>query len=762
MLLMIIVGTLTILAFDDSRAPDFFTITKTPDLATLGTCVERLTKPQLEFHKYHEGGDQGDCGDDDKETVGNRRRQLKGSLEVSLHGLVYATNQPENADNVALRVATDAVITATLGGPEDRHADMAYPHPAGLVVPPVNFSVAYEALSVVAETAVPKTCDEIYGLNEASLDGVATEFIANIRKGKYDDDDYDATMRYRTMQNDKDRNERDTWPLGDVLAVCDGNEHLTAVDPAETLGLTKAMADAPLKLHLYAHCVAQFLYLSVGTEHSRGTFGIPMPGRLPGPAVRLFARPDGFDKDSSYSTKGRLYVGWRFGYSAWGYSVLLLASCYLFADALVLLLAELGMPSVNANLSKNNASAISQLRDKLIIKATRASLRKYRLGLSLVVWLLSVVFAIVFLWVPFGVFHSLMPRPECETGDAEHDVGTQLFGWVGPDILLATQGGWKVDHDASIYALYAVLAQIVVIFLIPFTTIWVEPLLKAGTDAVGGEENQRLTQAAAKTEGDSRVPVDTKSVQLLKYPFRWLILFALILIVGQLVVCQIMGDAWSDAVVGHKRVTVTPAVVASDGTITTPAVMRNEFDERVLGSYVYDQASATLLCISMCALVAAGISQRYLFYAVSIVGSFLYLAYALLIVLFTIPIVVVAGIRSFSDEGDASTDCRVLSGNSHDACISRFFTFIIGAGGVLLIAAFVVVTGLIQVIPRFLTVSTSESVAPANSNDGWNAAFSPVVAATGPIGGAGTRASADGFFNFQSKLKTADSFYARR
>ena len=761
---MVIVATLTILAFDDSRAPDFFTITKTPDLTTLGTCVERLTTTQLEFHKFHEGGDQGDCSDEDRGKLGNRRRQLKGSLEVSLHGLVYALQQPENADNVALRVATDAVITATLGGPEARHADMVYPHAAGLVVPPVNFSVAYEALSVVAGTAVKQTCDEIYGLNEGSLDTAATAFIDNIRKGKFDDDDFDAMTRYEAMEaNDKDRNERDTWPLGDVLAVCDGDEHVTAVDPAATLGLTQAMADAPLKLHLYAHCVAQFEYLSVGTEHSRGSFGIPMPGRLPGPAVRLFARPDGFDKDSSYSTKGRLYVGMRFGYAAWGYSALLLASCYLFADALVLLLAELGMPSVRANLSNTDASAISQLRDKLIIKATRASLRKYRLGLSLVVWLLSVVFAIVFLWLPFGAYHSLMPRPECETGDANHDVGTQLFGFFGPDILLATQGGWKVDHDAVIYSLYAVLAQIFVIFLIPFTTIFAEPLLKAGTDAVGGEENQRLTQAAARTDGESRAPVDKKSVQLLKYPFRWLILFALILIVGQLIVCQIMGDAWAAGIVGHHRVTVTPAVVAADGTVTTPAVMRNEYDERVLGSYVYDQASATLLCIAMCALVAAGISQRYLFYAVSIAGSFLYLAYALLIVLFTIPIVVVAGIRSFSDEGDASADCRVLSGASHDACVSRFFTFIIGAGGVLLIAAFVVITGLIQVIPRFLTVSTSEAVLPTTRGDSWNAAFSPVVAATGPIDGAArSGASADAFFNFQTRIKTADSFYARR
>ena len=40
-----------------------------------------------------------------------------------------------------------------------------------------------------------------------------------------------------------------------------------------------------MKKYMYAHCVAQFQYASVGSNAWQGTYGIPLPGIEAGPLL---------------------------------------------------------------------------------------------------------------------------------------------------------------------------------------------------------------------------------------------------------------------------------------------------------------------------------------------------------------------------------------------------------------------------------------------------------------------------------------------
>jgi len=776
MVMMVAVLCLTTIAFLDYRARDFFTVSKYEDFTTFGTgdgtCVERITKEQLEVadHRYNKGGD-GDnhCDTEEKKLqVGNRLRKLKGSIEVSVHGLYYASLH-HAAPPASLGVVADAAATATL---EKKVT--------GAKTNPVNFSMAYEALSAVAAMETfPKSCEEIYtgyhigtigdleghGVNEHGA------FVNAIRSGKWDETKFRPTwwgMR-NPYDNDNNLNAKSTWPLGDVEAKCDYDDDEARpawVDTSgTTVGVAQIEADPRLRKFMYAHCVAQFQYASVGTDHSRGTFGVPLPGVLAGPSIFIFQTPDGFSDSTSYSTKARIYVGMRFGYTSWAYGPLLLSAAFLFADALVFLLSELGMPKVLQNLGMLQDDKLDYARDSLVIAATKKALRRRRFLIGFAAWFVSVFFYTLFIAVPWGFYHSVMPRPECEKGDPDH-------GMTATDaVFFGTKGGWKADWDATSFDLASILAQFFVLFFLAFTTFWgkdlFEPIDKAINDAAENtEETDRVTEQDVPTM-EGKAKGTRESAWYVKNVMKWLGFAALLLIAGQAISGQVWGDAWADGVVAHKTMTVTQA----DGSVAEVP----RFDEKHIHKLAFDQAISTFACILMAGLIYGALLQRHLIHSVGCFSAWMLAIWLGFVVVCLLPLIVVAGIYSLTNEGDSNKDCAVFKDGSKwtfafVVCGQRFWTF--AAGAIVILGAVVAVTldGLKEIAESTIAYNSGAVVDESDIPDqvsqisllnanteqlGIRASCSKGPANYIPMNN--YRAGNDPFFKFATSIETSDS-----
>ena len=228
----------------------------------------------------------------------------------------------------------------------------------------LNYSMAYEALRLVDMVDVPASCDHIYGLTFTDISNdhlmfdqsTATQALPGMTGvqigGHYIDNEWETYIKHiREGRLDDDGNTKTAWPLQEFTIDCPGDAQTLGVDyipggnDAEDTPLTD-----PMKKYMYAHCVAQFQYASVGSNAWQGTYGIPLPGIEPGPA---FTRtPSG---TSTASTAPRRTTCARA--SSWA-SASASASgrtcpcssrmCFLLGDSVVFFLSEALMPLVLA------------------------------------------------------------------------------------------------------------------------------------------------------------------------------------------------------------------------------------------------------------------------------------------------------------------------------------------------------------------------------------------------------------------------------
>ena len=250
--------------------------------------------------------------------------------------------------------------------------------------------------------------------------------------------------------------------------------------------------DTKTKLVLYAHCLAQFRYATSGTTMPfKGSFGIPLVGEYPGPNKDFaYDKVDGSDVNhlgENYTMSARLYQGQRFGYSTWAYVPMILASAFLCADAVVFFLAEAALPFVIMDSMNYQTDYLIQMRNSLVMEATKVAARVARLTFGIILVLSSIAFYVAFCFVPFGTpWESRMPRPFCEYDTK--DLGNWPGGgseigsvWVGASQdhwtkdfsdfgFRGSKGGWKADWDATYYEFVTVAFQVIILIALPFTT----------------------------------------------------------------------------------------------------------------------------------------------------------------------------------------------------------------------------------------------------------------------------------------------------
>ena len=260
------------------RADDFFTASKTKDFTTLGTCVETMTRAQLKELDYNNG--EIDCKDNDDK--GNRLK-LINTLRSTVHGVYYAYHHDDAivsvTDNKGVTTTKDAsawhdagnqlrqLMAAQVAHVLGRQTAFGY-DPATFVNVGLNFSMAFEALSLVDMIDVPVSCDDIYGLSftdisndhmmvPQSADPIAAGGAATI-EGHYLDTEWELYIKnIRKGRLDSDGNTKETWPLQEFSIDCPGEGQTQGVDYIPGAGATGDVEATPLtddmKKYMYAH-----------------------------------------------------------------------------------------------------------------------------------------------------------------------------------------------------------------------------------------------------------------------------------------------------------------------------------------------------------------------------------------------------------------------------------------------------------------------------------------------------------------------------
>ena len=298
------------------RAEDFFTASKTKDFTTLGTCVETMTTEQLKELDYN--NPELDCSDNDEQ--GNRKKVMN-TLRSTVHGVYWAYNHPDalvdaGKGDGSTMAAKDkhnpgeflrTVHAAQVGHVLGKQLAFGYNLNSFLNVG-LNYSMVFKALVLVDELNIPTSCDDIYqkddGTNFVYTDisddhlmftqSAATQALpgnAGVQiGGHYVDNEWETYIKHiREGRLDDEEKTKANWPLQEFTVDCPGDAQTLGVDyipgvaagaPGEEEGVTLTEAQ---KKYMYAHCVAQFQFASVGSHAWDGTYGIPLPGIEPGP-----------------------------------------------------------------------------------------------------------------------------------------------------------------------------------------------------------------------------------------------------------------------------------------------------------------------------------------------------------------------------------------------------------------------------------------------------------------------------------------------
>ena len=749
------------------RADDFFTASKTKDFTTLGTCVETLTRDQLKELDYNNGDI--DCGDN--EERGNRLK-LHNTLRATVHSVYYAYHHDDAivsvTDSQGVTTTKDAsawhdagnhlrtVMAAQVAHVLGRQTAFGY-DPATFINVGLNFSQVFEALALVDLLDVPTSCDDIYGLSFTDISNDHQEFAQSAATvaaggsamipGHFVDTEWELyikNIRKGRLNSDGDRKE--TWPLQEFSVNCPGDAQTIGVDYIPAGGTEEAaVLTDPMKKYMYAHCVAQFQFASVGSHAWDGTYGIPLPGIEPGPFLYPYAFFDveGFNDTASYNTRARMYLGQRFGFSIWAYVPMFLAICFLLGDSVVFFLTEALMPLVLAEQYAFASTNLNNVRDSLVIASTTRSSRRRRLAIGYLAVIVAIVFYVIFIAAPWGFYYTNLPRPLCEKSSddplvtamgAEPDHGVPQIFWKG------TKGGWKADWDATWYDLAAILVMLFVLILLPLTTSeFSRNLNKSVNEDTSGRTTVGQLSAAAKF-----VSNETQYRILQRVWFPIMAIGILIAIVGQSVSGARFGWAWAEGVVAQE--------VDHEGNLI--------FDEVKLSEQVYDQTIATLAIVVAMGLVFAVVMQRHLVNGVGCFAAGLFGGWLILVILFVLPLTIYAASRSIFNEGAASKDCASFPRNSHEAdndlCVSRFWTLLVGGGIFLFAVIAITVLGALEYMQALFKLRNKSAVNRPKTNE-----LDPIMRSTGPGNSvnAAFRSAPQPFFKAGAKPKmTSDQF----
>jgi hypothetical protein len=391
-------------------------------------------------------------------------------------------------------------------------------------------------------------------------------------------------------------------------------------------------------------------------------------------------------------------------------------------------------------------SRLSMVRDSLVMAATSQTSRRKRFAIALTAVVVSFLFWLLFLGLPWGFIYTTMGRPECEAGAPKH---VNTWGYMG------TTGGWKTDWDATYYELAILGIQILVLFIEGIVT---NPLcsLCNNLGGVGEKSNGRAIDSGIIEEA-KLVQNATKIRRLYRFFIYPLIIGGIVMILGQAISGARFGMAWAEGIVGQKMHT------DKEGN-TQPA-----FNPVLLSEMVYDQTIATMAITIVVGLVIGAALQRHLINGVGCFSATLFFAWLVLVVVFALPLLIYANLRSIFNQDKANEDCAAFPSSGYDfskgACEARWWTF--ATGGIILFATLLVMTafGLAEASASILKVR-NKALVKLKQLRGFHPACreGPESRVSSVLGGpdaietqrllGGFKSTDENFFNFKTSLDT--------
>ena len=292
-------------------------------------------------------------------------------------------------------------------------------------------------------------------------------------------------------------------------------------------------------------------------------------------------------------------------------------------------------------------------------------------------------------------------------------------------------------------------------FVLIIESIVTNPLCKACNDcSIGGDSTKSGRAVTGGLVEDATFVQNSTKIRRLYRVFIYpLALGGVAMLVGQAVSGARFGMAWAEGIVGQKM-----------HTDETTGVTSLAFNPVLLSEMVYDQTIATVAITVVIGLTVGAALQRHLINGVGCFSATLFFAWLALVVVFALPLLVYANLRSVFNQDKANEDCAAFPNSGYDfsrgACEARWWTFL--TGGILVFSTLLIMTvfGLLEASTSILKVR-NKALVKMRELRGFHPAFradSAVLTSSGFEKGVETRRLLSGsfsspdepFFNFKT------------
>jgi len=359
-------------------------------------------------------------------------------------------------------------------------------------------------------------------------------------------------------------------------------------------------------------------------------------------------------------------------------------------------------------------------------------------------------------------------------------MGSLHFGF-----WLQTYGGWKSDWEATWYEFATFFALFFVTIILPLSASQMVNNAEGSVDG-GTEPPGRLY--AEQVQQDLELVHNRKEYRDMRNIFGVALIFGTAFILAsQIIPAMQFGWSWLVSVVEMPF----PQYIQDGIAMTT----KSRFDTVQLAEIIYDQTMATFAVTAACGLVMGAVLQRYLFGGIGCMSTLTFCAWMALLVVFALPLLIYASVRSIFHRTSAGYDCVDFADDGStkatlDAeeflgimgkgwCDFRYWGFLVSGGVFLLAVVMITIKGSVVTIQKLIfqprvwadvpyeggglaqapkTKSRFFREGPANN------VAAPLMQGVGeaqlPLGG---YRSSNAFFNFKTKRTDSDAFlYAPR
>jgi hypothetical protein len=400
------------------------------------------------------------------------------------------------------------------------------------------------------------------------------------------------------------------------------------------------------KLHFA--CNKQFYFGSSGPHAD--TYGIPLLNEPPGPNGYRWPTTAGFNSTSPWSVKSRMFLGFRFGWSLWAYVPSMLALACLTMDAMLMLLTETTIQFQSDGMDETSKSLVnSRIAFKRKV-ATYIAARNARFTVGSLMVLNSIVWMIVFVWTPWGVWTPRLGRPICDEGvDAEVDPSWAYIYYK------KTRGGWKSDAPCLLLEVLVIASQIFFLFAMPASRL-------LDTTQLGFGTQQSLSQNAANARLTRWVSV-FQSAKSAGSSILLTVVGLVLIIIGNAFTSSTFGNAWARAV--------------ADESVPWKG------QEAILSDYIYDMNLGVLVSILAGGFILSVVVGRWMFESFTCESLQVFLVWITFAIGSLLIIILFHGNNYFTDKSEHIADCGIFpQDGDYDqeraSCEVRFYLIVSG------------------------------------------------------------------------------------